>query len=142
MRQQSVELHLVCMCVSVCLYMHSCFFLGMCACVCERSIMFICARAEASSALWCFCPSGSESLLEELVPNGWGNNVDVPPRAIWWPAELTPSLQSWSTALGNSHTAEPPPLPSNQQSFTSKSCYLHRVGMSPRAWLRKTEMDR
>lgn len=55
------------------------------------------------------------------------------PDPIWWRAELTPSVQSGSIASGNSHTAKPPPLLCNEQNFTSKSCYLHCVGMSPGA---------
>lgn len=138
MRQQSVDSHLVCM--SVCVYTGTLsFFLGLH--VYECSCVFNCAQAEASSPLPWLCPCGSESPFEELVPNGWGNIGDVPPRAIWWPAELTPSAQSWSTASGNCHTTEPPPLHSNQQSFTSTSCYLYQVGMGPGTWLRETKTD-
>ena len=77
--------------VSMCLYMHAVFVLCL-HCVCERSGVFICAQAKASSAPLCLapapCPSVSESSLQGLVPNVSGNNGDVPPPdPIWWPAD-------------------------------------------------------
>lgn len=85
----SVDAHAVCVSQCGCAQ-----FLFPLLYVCEYSCVFIYALAEESSALRSLCPCESESSFEVLMPNGYGNNVDVPSREIWCPGQLTPSL--WS----------------------------------------------
>lgn len=129
--------------VCMCLHMHSVFAFGLhyvCVYVCDCSGVFIKVQPKASSALPCLphpTPShptpGLSHCLRSLCQTFEEIIVMFLPDLIWWLAELAPSVRSWSTASGNSHTVEPPASRSNQQSFTSKSCYLHQVGMSPGA---------